>query len=81
MVMQERQGAASHTRLSAGSLYIISLRKRGMAGAAGGRRGACGLALSLNIPGGRKRGLLAQVLFRRLKSRTTAMVSWPEPVP
>ena len=43
---------------------------------------ACGSALSLNIPGGRKRGLLSQVLFRRrLKSRTTAMVPWPEPVP
>lgn len=42
-----------------------------MAGAAGGRREACGFALSLNIPGGRKRGLLSQVLFRRrLKSRT-----------
>ena len=51
MVTRKRQGAASHTRLSAGSLYIISLRKRGLAGAAGGRRGACGLALSL---GGRE---------------------------
>lgn len=53
-----------------------------MAGAAGGGGAACGSALSLNIPGGRKRGLLSQVLFRRrLKSRTTAMVPWPEPVP